>query len=123
MIKTGDWSISNLVGYLVQVRETLTTEELGRLASTAAFPREGAPLAAPGKKARYCARELYEPTDIFRQLQLPLLDWGHKSKWRSNSEEGWPLSLVELLRIDLVDCQPSCCTGSGCSDSRLWRRW
>lgn len=89
MVKTGDWSISDLVGYLVQVRDTLTTEEFARLASTAAFTKEGAPPAAGKKKPRYCARELYEPVAIFRQLQLPVLDWGEKPKWRNNSEEGW----------------------------------
>lgn len=88
MVKTGDWSISDLVGYLVQVRDTLTPEELARLASTAAFPKEDPPPAAGKKKTRYSARELYEPADIFRQLQLPVLDWGEKSKWRNNSEEG-----------------------------------
>ncbi|KAI9569179.1 hypothetical protein HD554DRAFT_2093722, partial [Boletus coccyginus] len=70
MVKTGDWNISDLVGYLVQ--------ELARLTSTVAFPKEGAPPAAGKKKPRYY---------IFRQLQLPVLDWGEKSKWRSNSEE------------------------------------
>ena len=99
MVKTGDWSISDLVGYLVQVRDTLTTEELVRLASTAAFPKEGASLPAAGKKKpRYCARELYEPADIFRQLQLAILDWGEKSKWRSNSEEG-----LFLLRCNHIE--------------------
>lgn len=89
MVKTGDWSISDLMGYLVQVRDTLTTQEIARLSSTAAFPREDAWPVAPGKKnPRYCARELYEPVDIFRKLQLPVLYWGEKSKWRSNSEEG-----------------------------------
>lgn len=88
MVKTGDWSISDLVGYLVQVRDTLTTEEFAKLASTAAFPKEGAPPAVGQKNPRYCARELYEPVGIFRQLQLPVLDWGEKSKWRNNSEEG-----------------------------------
>ena len=98
MVKTGDWSISDLVGYLVQVRDTLTTEEFARLASTAAFPKEGASLAVGKKKLRHCARELYEPIDIFRQLQLPVLDWGTKSKWRNNSEEGRPLAFAQPLR-------------------------
>lgn len=93
MVKTGDWSISDLVGYLVQVRDTLSTDELARLASTAAFTKEGTLPAAGKKKPRYCARELYEPIDIFRQLQLPVLDWGEKSKWRNNSEEGSPWTL------------------------------
>ena len=104
MVKTGDWSISDLVGYLVQVRDTLTTEEFARLASTAAFPKEGAPSAAGKKKPRYCARELYEPIDIFRQLELPVLDWGAKTKWRNNSEEGRPFAFVLPPRVtDLVD--------------------
>lgn len=98
MVKTGDWSISDLVGYLVQVQDTLTTEELARLASTAAFPKESAPLTTGKKKPRYCARDLYEPADVLRQLQLPVLDWGEKSRWRGNSEEGNSVVLVLLLK-------------------------
>lgn len=100
MVKTGDWSISDLVGYLIQVRDTLTPEELTRLASTAAFSKEGAQPAAGKKKPRYSARDLYEPADIFRQLQLPVLDWGEKSKWRSNSEEGQSAEFILPLTDD-----------------------
>ena len=38
MIKTGDWSIYDLVKYLVAVQATLSPEELERLRLTAAFP-------------------------------------------------------------------------------------
>jgi hypothetical protein len=92
MVKTGDWSIPDLIGYLVQVRDTLTKEELSRLASTTAFIKEGVQQDS-SKKPRYCAHDLYEPADIFRQLQLPVIDWGEKLKWRSNSEEGMVLIL------------------------------
>ncbi|KAH0825764.1 hypothetical protein J3R83DRAFT_8923 [Lanmaoa asiatica] len=111
MVKTGDWSISDLVGYLVQVRDTLTTEELARLASTAAFPTEGAPPTA-GKKPRYCAAELYEPADIFRRLQLPVLDWGEKSKWRNNSEEAKLLYRLGLRRFPPLKTSVTLCSSS-----------
>ncbi|KAG8215924.1 hypothetical protein J3R82DRAFT_7898 [Butyriboletus roseoflavus] len=112
MVKTGDWSISDLVGYLVQVRDTLTTEEFAKLASTAAFPMEGAPPAAGKKKPRYCARELYEPTNTFRQLQLPILDWGEKSRWRNNSEEAKLLYRLGLRRFPPLETTVILCSSS-----------
>ncbi|KAF8128969.1 hypothetical protein EV363DRAFT_1220883 [Boletus edulis] len=114
MVKTGDWSISDLVGYLVQVRDTLTNEELARLASTAAFPKEGAP-SAGGKKPRYCAQDLYEPADIFRQLELPILDWGAKSKWRNNSEEAKLLYRLGLRRFPPLETTVTLCSSSDAS--------
>ena len=91
MIKTGDWSTSELVKYLVAVQSTLSTEESRRLKLTAAFPKEskasgGAPETQ--KISRFMASDLYEPTDTLRNLGLPILDWGSRSKWRSSSDEG-----------------------------------
>ena len=90
MIKTGDWTISDLVKYLVAVQQTLTPVEMDRLRKTAAFPKE---LSIWGDKnedqgKRYTASQLYEPLEIFRELKLPLIDWGTQARWRSNSEEG-----------------------------------
>lgn len=91
MIKTGDWSIADLIKYLVQVQTTLTATEVERLRMTAAIPKElheGEKLSENGKPPRYRASELYEPLDVFRELKLPVIDWGTHPKWRSNSEEG-----------------------------------
>ena len=91
MIKTGDWSIADLIKYLVAVQSTLTPTEFDRLKMTSAFPRErreGEALPEGAKPPRHRTSELYEPLDVFRELKLPVIDWGTHPKWRSNSEEG-----------------------------------
>lgn len=89
MIKTNEWTVADLIKYLVAVRSTLTSEEWARLQLTRAFSRESNITSEPGQKQpKYQAKELYEPQDVFRQLGLPLIDWGADRKWRSNSEEG-----------------------------------
>ncbi|KAH7882874.1 hypothetical protein F5I97DRAFT_1930497 [Phlebopus sp. FC_14] len=98
MVKTGDWTIPDLVGYLVQVRDTLSDEELSRLASTSAFTKEGDQQSSDKRKPRCRACDLYEPTDILRQLQLPILDWGEKSRWKASSEEAKFLFRLGLRR-------------------------
>lgn len=85
MIKTGDWTIAELIKYLVAVQTTLTAEELERLQMTTAFLRER---VGDEKVPRYRAGDLYEPLDVLRELKLPVIDWGTHPKWRSNSEEG-----------------------------------
>lgn len=91
MIKTGDWTIADLVKYLVAVQQTLSQVELDRLRQTSAFPRElpaESPDADQEKTKRYKASDLYEPLDAFRELKLPVIDWGTQVKWRASSEEG-----------------------------------
>jgi len=89
MIKTGDWTIADLTKYLVAVRSTLNDEEMQRLRLTAAFPSEnGLANGKEQKPSRYRAKDLYEPLDIFRQLNLPVIGWGGQSKWRGSSDEG-----------------------------------
>jgi hypothetical protein len=87
MVETGNWSISDLIDYLIQVQNTLTPDEFSRLKSFRAFTVEGAQ-GDIGEKPRYRALDLYPPLDIFRQLQLPLIDWGKKSRWRNESDHG-----------------------------------
>ena len=91
MIKTGDWSTSELVKYLVAVQSTLSPEEFNRLQLTAAFPKESKDsnsLPEKQKVSRFMAKDLYEPIDVLRSLGLPIFDWGSRSKWRSSSDEG-----------------------------------
>lgn len=88
MIKTGDWSIPDLIGYLVSVKDDLSEAEVSRLTLTNAFMKEGENEGPNKKKTRYRASDLYEPVDTFRQLKLPVLDWGEKPKWKNTSEEG-----------------------------------
>jgi hypothetical protein len=87
MVETGNWSISDLIGYLVQVQNTVTPDEFSRLKSFNAFTVEGA-RGDMSQRRRYRALDLYPPLDIFRQLQLPVIDWGEKSRWRNESDHG-----------------------------------
>jgi hypothetical protein len=93
MIKTGDWTTFDLVKYLVSIQSTLSPQEVDRLRQTSAFPKEGAgkEQSAAGttrKVQRHKAMDLYEPVDIFRELGLPVMDWGADNRWRPTSEEG-----------------------------------
>jgi hypothetical protein len=99
MIKTGDWTIPDLIKYLVSVQSTLQPIEIERLRLTPAFPEETTAQqdknenGAPKKVPKFKASDLYEPLDVFRNLGLPIIDWRGKDgkhKWRSNSEEGAP---------------------------------
>jgi hypothetical protein len=94
MVKTGDWTTSDLVKYLVSIQATLSDQEFERLRHTSAFPKEGAPSkeqSATGtvrKVQRHKAMDLYEPLDVFRELGLPVVDWGVDNRWRPSSDEG-----------------------------------
>lgn len=97
MIKTGDWTIPELIKYLVSVQSTLQSIEIERLRLTPAFPEEATAEqnqnedGTPRKVPKFRASDLYEPLDVFRNLGLPIIDWRGKDakhKWRSNSEEG-----------------------------------
>jgi Protein of unknown function (DUF3684) len=99
MIKTNEWTIADLTKYLVSVKSTLTPEEIERLKATAAFPKEMD--ADPTvKRTRYFANQLFEPSNTFRSLGLPVIDWGHQIKWRSSSEEGEAL-VCPLMCVDI----------------------
>src|SRR5262245_4777359 len=112
MIKTGDWTIADLTKYLASVQSTLTPLEIDRLKATAVFTKEGASTNLPeGQKPARCrASDLYEPLDVHRQLQLPLIDWGTQIKWRGTSEEGLCSSYFDIKLTDRHPVQqPSSC--------------
>jgi hypothetical protein len=93
MIKTGDWTTFDLVKYLVSIQSTLTSQEVEKLRQTSAFSKEGArkEQSAAGttrKVQRHKAMDLYEPVEIFRELGLPIMDWGGDNRWRPTSDEG-----------------------------------
>ena len=92
MIATGDWTTIDLVKYLVSVRSTLTFPEMKRLRETPAFPKEGGRKEQSTSETspnvqRYRAEDLYEPIDIFRELGLPIIDWGANNQWLPDSGE------------------------------------
>jgi hypothetical protein len=101
MIKTNEWTVADLAKYLVSVQSTLTSEELDRLKMTAVFFKEmDQNGSAEGRRPnRYQAQQLYEPVDVFRQLGLPVLDWGKQTKWRSSSDEGTSPTIYHALPI------------------------
>lgn len=100
MIKTNEWTVADLAKYLVSVQSTLTEEEWDRLKMTAAFFKETDQNGGheDQKPNRYQAHLLYEPVDVFRQLGLPVLDWGKQTKWRGSSDEAKFLFQLGLLR-------------------------
>ena len=104
MVETGDWTIPDLIKYFVSVNSELKQDEIEELKQTTAFPEEAAAGQdkdgdAPPKKFK--ASDLYEPSEVFRSLGLPVIDWQGKDgkrKWKSNSEEGTP-DIVMLSRV------------------------
>ncbi|KAG8913852.1 hypothetical protein FRC02_005284 [Tulasnella sp. 418] len=90
MIDTGSWNTSDLMTYLVRHRQSLPAMEFANLRRRRVFPMEQAPGAHPYKTV---LSELYEPLDVFRQLKLPILDWG-ENRWQPHTEEA--RMLVEL---------------------------
>jgi hypothetical protein len=109
LIGGGTWSCQDLMKYLVSVKDTLTTEEMGKLKHTNAFPLEQ-PLNEDGSKAdiiRQKPLQLYEPIDTMRNLGLPVLDWG-EGKWKPGSDEGEysHFSAEVVLSKKLVCCLP-----------------
>lgn len=91
MIKTNEWTITDLIKYLVSVQSTLSPEEWERLRMTSAFSKESSAedKAQDSQRiTRYQASQLYEPLEVFRQLKLPIIDWGTQHKWRSSSDDG-----------------------------------
>jgi len=107
MIKTGDWTIPDLIKYLVSVQSTLQSIEIDRLRLTPAFPEEQTAEqnrnedGATKKVPKFKASDLYEPLDVFRSLGLPIIDWRGKDgkhKWKPNTEEGTP-GLVYRIRV------------------------
>lgn len=111
MVKTGDWTISDLITHLVTIQSTLTADEITKLQMTSAFSKEGEK-APPGKKSRYRASDLYEPSVTNRQLGLPIIDWGEKTKWRTSSEEAKLLHRLGLRKNPPLDLTVKLCASS-----------
>ena len=83
----GDWTVLDVIDYLVQEESSLTAEDLSSLRSSKIFRREC--WQGDGQEdTRHCAAELYPPLDVFRKLRLPVLEWSGKSGWTETSPEG-----------------------------------
>jgi Protein of unknown function (DUF3684) len=111
---TGDWSTFDLVKYLVSVQSTLTASEkiqMRRLGETRVFSKEtaGNGQSAAGSSPeveRYRAKDLYEPVDFFRELGLPIIDWGANNQWHPKSDEGKSFSGLQS-NTSLTSEQPN----------------
>jgi len=86
MIETGKWKTSDLINYLVQIADTLSPADTSKLKSYKAFTKEGVQTGTSG--IRFRADELYPPTDSFRQLHLPLIEWKERSEWEDTAPDG-----------------------------------
>ncbi|ETS61627.1 hypothetical protein PaG_04119 [Moesziomyces aphidis] len=90
LVADGGWSHVDLLAYLASIKDSLSELEKDRLKTTAIFPKHGeiGPLKEDGtpRIIRHRARDLYEPTEALKALQLPVLDWTNKP-WRPLSDE------------------------------------
>ncbi|KAJ7497138.1 hypothetical protein FB451DRAFT_1210268 [Mycena latifolia] len=108
MIKTNEWSIFELTKYLVDVKSSLTEAEWTKLRMTAAFSKEAGVGETNQKRTQYLAKQLYEPVDIFRQLGLPVIDWG-QHKWKASSDQAKLLFELGLIRYPSLSTLISLC--------------
>ncbi|KAG8924329.1 hypothetical protein FRC02_010499 [Tulasnella sp. 418] len=72
-IDFGKLDAHDLAGYLVSNQTSIPEAEFAVLRQKVLFPRAQVPGAQEDKST---PSELYEPLDVFRQLGLPVLDWG-----------------------------------------------
>jgi hypothetical protein len=111
MVETGDWTTYDLVNYLESIQPILTSQEFEHLRQKSAFPTQNAEkeqLAARASRKiqRYKAKDLYEPIVLFRELGLPIIDWGD-NQWDSKSNNGkflWGVAVEDPN--DLLIAQP-----------------
>lgn len=84
MLSTGDWAVSNLLDYLVQRMSSLTSDDISALTESEIFIEETS-RNIETKNARRRAAKLYPPTDIFRRLRLPVIEWSGNLEWDDTS--------------------------------------
>ncbi|TFK17002.1 hypothetical protein FA15DRAFT_761246 [Coprinopsis marcescibilis] len=107
MMKTHDWNTSSLIEYLVSVSSTLTDEDMEVLRDLRAFSRERHPGRSEPGYDRYCAKDLYEPTKVFRKLGLDTIHWD--ANWQRESEEARLLNSIGLKStLELSILMPLC---------------
>ena len=87
MFSKGDWSYVDLIKYLVSVKETLSAAEMDRLRQTAWLPQQESKSNPAGQNTKLKASELHEPSQIARDLDLPMLAWTGTSRWLSGSPD------------------------------------
>ena len=97
LVETGSWTIPDLIKYLVSIQFMIQPVEIEQLRDNPVFPKETTTEpdrnedGALSEVPRLKASDLYEPSDIFRNLGLPVIDWRGKDgerRWKSNSKGG-----------------------------------
>lgn len=79
-----------MLKFILSRSNNIQQNEVDQLKRLPAFSEEG---AAKENGTRFKISELYEPSDVFRTLGLPILDWRGKDGkivWRGSSNEGMP---------------------------------
>lgn len=84
MLLTGDWTVSNLLDYLVEEMSSLTSDDISALTMSEIFMEETS-RNIETKNTRHRAAKLYPPTDIFRRLRLPVIEWRGNPEWDDTS--------------------------------------
>ena len=99
MVETGDWAIPDLVQYFISIQHMLQPPDVERLQLTPVFSEEATTKqdenedGIPKNVPRLKASDLYEPSNVFRDLGLPIINWQNKDgthEWRRDSKEGIP---------------------------------
>lgn len=88
----------DLIKYLASVKDDIPVEDIKRLKESQICPAEAGPPgqeSSQGTARMFKVRELFEPKDALRNLQLPIIQWPGSS-YRANSNEGRFLSMLGL---------------------------
>ena len=97
LVETGDWTIQELIKYLLSLQPPLQPTDIERLRHVPAFLEETTTIgdknegSTPKKAPKFKASELYEPLDVFRDLGLPVVEWRGENgecEWKADSKEG-----------------------------------
>ncbi|KAG6369865.1 hypothetical protein JVT61DRAFT_13426 [Boletus reticuloceps] len=82
----GNWTVLDLIQYLVQEERSLTDDDISGLKLIKIFTKEDSQ-GSHEENIGCCADELFPPVDTFRKLQLPVIEWSEKLEWRDTSSE------------------------------------
>ncbi|KAF8414429.1 hypothetical protein L210DRAFT_3659216 [Boletus edulis BED1] len=74
LLDQGDWTVLDLVKYLVQVERSLTDGDISGLKLNKIFTKEDSQ-GSSEENIGYCAEELFPPVDAF---QLLVIEWSEK---------------------------------------------
>ncbi|KAI6022005.1 hypothetical protein EDC04DRAFT_2937394 [Pisolithus marmoratus] len=88
----GDWTMFDLVDYLLREQSSLTSEDHSILKSSEIF-------CAEEESTLYRVNKLYPPVEIFRCLGLPVIKWSGRSEWMDTLREAQLLYDLGLNRF------------------------